>query len=105
MQQMSRNREESKKFQPQRIYLGMNEDWVNHIQPLEPLEPLELEEEMEFDKNRDVEVITPRNNFQFPVTISRHLVDWLGSLLGITYGVYSKLARALSNNNTTIRVN
>ncbi|CAK9811575.1 hypothetical protein ANTPLA_LOCUS7079 [Anthophora plagiata] len=107
-QQKSRNREDSEKFQPQRIYLGMNEDWVNDIQPLkplEPLEPLELEEEMEIDKNRDVEVITQRNSFQFPVTLSRHLVDWLGSLLGITYGVYSKLTRALSSNNTAIRVN
>ncbi|XP_076231440.1 uncharacterized protein LOC143177435 [Calliopsis andreniformis] len=79
-----------------------DEDWVNDVQPLdhlEPLEPLDMENEMG-DKNRDVEIITPKTSFQLPATLSRHLVDWLGSLLGITYGVYSKLARAIYSNNT-----
>ncbi|XP_017893189.1 uncharacterized protein LOC108632865 [Ceratina calcarata] len=91
-------------FQPQRTYLGTNEDWANDIQPLDRLEPLELEDEVENEKDREVEFVTPRTGFQFPVTLSRHFVDWLGSLLGITYGVYSKLARIIYSNNTTIRV-
>ncbi|XP_012141437.1 uncharacterized protein LOC100878523 isoform X2 [Megachile rotundata] len=87
------------KSEPERTYLS-NDDWVNDIQPLDHLEPLDIEEEEVRDKNRDVEFVTPRNGFQLPVTLSRHLVDWLGSLLGITYGVYSKLARAIYSNHT-----
>lgn len=69
--------------QTERTFLTINdEDWVNDIQPLdhlEPLEPLDLEDEIE-DKNRDVEIVTPKSSFQLPVTLSRHLVDWLGSI-------------------------
>ncbi|XP_053985819.1 uncharacterized protein LOC128880121 [Hylaeus volcanicus] len=89
--------------QTERTFLS-DDDWVNDIQPLdrlEPLEPLDLEEETQ-DKNLQVEFITPKPSFQFPVTLSRHLVDWLGSLLGVTYGVYSKLARAIYSNNTIV---
>ncbi|XP_076294629.1 uncharacterized protein LOC143215906 isoform X2 [Lasioglossum baleicum] len=84
------------------VFRLMNDDWANDIQPLdqlEPLGPLEFEDE-EGDKKTEVEFITPKPSLQFPVTISRHLVDWLGSLLGITYGVYSKLARAIYTNTT-----
>lgn len=109
MQENSKDKEDSaKKSELKVTYLGpSNDDWVNDIRPLEdlePLEPLELQDEVENDRDREVEIITPRTAFQFPVTLSRHLVDWLGSLLGITYGVYSKLARAIYTNNT-IRVN
>nr|XP_033333026.1 uncharacterized protein LOC117224317 isoform X1 [Megalopta genalis] len=79
------------------------DDCANDIQPLdqlEPLGPLELDDE-EGDKKTEVEFITPRPGLQFPATISRHLVYWLGSLLGITYEVYSKLARAIYSNATT----
>ncbi|XP_017763053.1 PREDICTED: uncharacterized protein LOC108552883 [Eufriesea mexicana] len=107
MQQSLVDREASKKSQPKGTYLKVQDDWVNDVQPLErlePLEPLELEDEVEVDKDRDVEIITPRTTFQFPVTLSRHLVDWIGSLLGITYGVYSKLSRIVNTNHTAIRV-
>ncbi|XP_071871665.1 uncharacterized protein [Bombus fervidus] len=109
MQQNSKDKEDKgKKSELKVTYLGSSDDdWVNDIRPLEdlePLEPLELQDEVENDRDREVEIITPRTAFQFPVTLSRHLVDWLGSLLGITYGVYSKLARAIYTNNT-IRVN
>ncbi|XP_034181134.1 uncharacterized protein LOC117604781 [Osmia lignaria lignaria] len=93
------NQDAEKSREPERTYLS-DDDWVNDIQPLDRLEPLEFDEEDMEDKNRDVEFVTPRNGFQLPVTLSRHLVDWLGSLLGITYGVYSKLARAIYTNNT-----
>ncbi|XP_076761774.1 uncharacterized protein LOC143429846 [Xylocopa sonorina] len=101
-------KENSTKSVPERTYLGAKEEYVNNIQPidrLERLEPLDFEDEMEIVKDRDVEFVTPRNGFHFPVTLSRHFVDWLGSLLGITYGVYSKLARIIYSNNTSIRVN
>lgn len=104
----SNSKEDSNKSQPKGImYLAANDEWVNDIQPLdhlEPLEPLELEDEIENNKDREVEIVTPRTSFQFPATLNRHLVNWLGSLLGITYGVYSKLARAIYSNNTAIRI-
>ncbi|XP_029038214.1 uncharacterized protein LOC114873738 [Osmia bicornis bicornis] len=93
------NQDAEKSREPERTYLS-DDDWVNDIQPLDRLEPLEFDEEDMEDKNRDVEFVTPRNGFQLPVTLSRHLVEWLGSLLGITYGVYSKLARVIYTNNT-----
>lgn len=98
MERYRRINEDTEKSR-ERTYLS-DDDWVNDIQPLDRLEPLEFDEEETGDKNRDVEFVTPRNGFQLPVTLSRHLVDWLGSLLGITYGVYSKLARAIYTNNT-----
>lgn len=107
MQSNSKDKENSKKSQPKGMYLAANDEWVNDIQPLdrlEPLEPLELEDEVGNNKDREVEIVTPRTSFQFPVTLSRHLVDWLGSLLGITYGIYSKLARLIYSNNTAIRI-
>ncbi|XP_043250626.1 uncharacterized protein LOC122396366 [Colletes gigas] len=85
--------------QTEKTLVLTDDDWVNDIQPLDRLEPLELEDETE-DKNLEVEFVTPRSSFQLPATLSKHLVDWLGSLLGITYGVYSKLARAIYSNNT-----
>lgn len=104
----SNSKEDSNKSQPKGImYLAANDEWMNDIQPLdhlEPLEPLELEDEIENNKDREVEIVTPRTSFQFPATLNRHLVNWLGSLLGITYGVYSKLARAIYSNNTAIRI-
>lgn len=107
MQSNSKDKENSKKSQPKGMYLAANDEWVNDIQPLdrlEPLEPLELEDEVGNNRDREVEIVTPRTSFQFPVTLSRHLVDWLGSLLGITYGIYSKLARLIYSNNTAIRI-
>lgn len=107
MQSNSKDKENSKKSQPKGMYLATNDEWVNDIQPLdrlEPLEPLELEDEVGNNRDREVEIVTPRTSFQFPVTLSRHLVDWLGSLLGITYGIYSKLARLIYSNNTAIRI-
>lgn len=107
MQSNSKDKENSKKSQPKGMYLATNDEWVNDIQTLdrlEPLEPLELEDEVGNNRDREVEIVTPRTSFQFPVTLSRHLVDWLGSLLGITYGIYSKLARLIYSNNTAIRI-
>lgn len=109
MQQISQGRglngaEESRRTEGT-LLTSSDEDWVNDIQPLdrleplEPLEPLELQDEPK-NPGRDVEIVTPKTSFQLPVTLSRHLVDWLGSLLGITYGVYSKLARAIYSNST-----
>ncbi|KZC08044.1 hypothetical protein WN55_09107 [Dufourea novaeangliae] len=106
MQESSRkNNVDAEKSRPtEHVFRLMRDDWVNDIQPLdqlEPLEPLDLEDET-VDKDSEVEFVTPKSSLQFPVTLSRHLVDWLGSLLGVTYGVYSKLAKAIYNNNTTV---
>lgn len=69
--------------------------WQNDIPAVEdaaPLGPLEIEIS---PKDRDVEFVTPATGLQLPVSLSRQLVEWLGSLLGVTYGVYTKLARAI----------
>ncbi|KAG7206126.1 hypothetical protein KM043_003519 [Ampulex compressa] len=68
------------------------EDWFNDVQPLMPLE---LQEE---GKEDGVEVITPATTLQLPATLGRHLIEWLGSLLGLTYSVYAKLVTAVHPN-------
>ncbi|KAL2715072.1 helicase SWR1-like [Vespula squamosa] len=80
------------------LYDAPRYDRFEELQPLEqlePLMPLELDEENEDKKDEDVEFITPATGLQFPTTIGRHFVEWLGSLLGLSYGIYAKLTRAI----------
>lgn len=71
----------------------LEEDWFNDIQPLEPLE---LQDEKQTDK--DVEIVTPGKTYQLPTTVGRHLIEWLGSLFGFTYSIYTKLSGATCGN-------
>lgn len=76
---------------------------LEQLEPLEPLMPLEFYEESEDNKkDEDVEFITPATGLQFPNTLGRHFVEWLGSLLGLSYGIYAKLTRAIHNSNYTL---
>lgn len=62
-----------------------DDDWFNDIQPLE------LQDE-ELDKKNEVEIVTPETTLQ--TTVGHHLLEWLGSLFGLTYSIYSKLSNA-----------
>lgn len=61
-----------------------DDDWFNDIQPLEHLE---LQDE-ELDKKNEVEIVTPET------TVGHHLLEWLGSLFGLTYSIYTNLSNA-----------
>lgn len=93
---------ESPLYNGKKLMIVMNDqEWQNDIPSLddvEPLGPLEIENT---SKDLDVEIVTPGTSLQLPVTLSRQLVEWLGSLLGLTYGVYSKLARAIHSTDNT----
>ena len=69
-----------------------DDDWFNDIQPLEQLE---LQDE-ELDKKNEVESVTPGTTL--PTTVGRHLLEWLGTLFGLTYSIYSKLSSAACGN-------
>ncbi|XP_035737358.1 uncharacterized protein LOC118448335 [Vespa mandarinia] len=98
---------ESERYQTRikTLYDEPRYDRFEELQPLEQLEPLmPLEFDVENDdnkKDKDVEFITPATTgLQFPTTLGRHFVEWLGSLLGLSYGIYAKLTRAIHNNYT-----
>jgi len=69
-----------------------DDDWFNDIQPLGQLE---LQDE-ELDKKNEVEIVTPETTL--PTTVSHHLLQWLGSLFGLTYSIYSKLSSIACGN-------
>lgn len=69
-----------------------DDDWFNDIQPLEQLE---LQDE-ELDKKNEVESVTPGTTL--PTTVGRHLLEWLGTLFGLTYSIYSKLSSTTCGN-------
>lgn len=71
-----------------------DDDWFDDIQPLEQLE---LQDE-ELDKKNEVEIVTPETTFQFPTKVSHHVLEWLGSLFGLTYSIYTKLSGATCAN-------
>lgn len=62
-----------------------DDDWFNDIQPLE------LQDE-ELDKKNEVEIVTPETTL--PTSVSHHVLEWLGSLFGLTYSIYAKLSNA-----------
>lgn len=69
-----------------------DDDWFNDIQPLGQLE---LQDE-ELDKKNEVEIVTPETTL--PTTVGRHLLEWLGTLFGFTYSIYTKLSNAACGN-------
>ncbi|XP_066585373.1 uncharacterized protein [Prorops nasuta] len=72
-------------------------DWFDEIEPLAPLGSLELQDEANEMNTNDVEIIMPGGpTFQLPAVLGRHFIDWFGSLLGFTYGVYAKLSKAIN---------
>ncbi|XP_015185468.1 PREDICTED: uncharacterized protein LOC107071195 [Polistes dominula] len=83
------------------LYDAPKNDKFDELQPLESLEPLmPLDFNEDINKNDEVEFVTPATDSNFSATLSRHFVDWLGSLLGISYGIYSKFSKAIYQNNT-----
>jgi len=77
---------------PTKTKILPDDDWFNDIQPLGQLE---LQDE-ELDKKNEVEIVTPETTL--PTTVSHHLLQWLGSLLGLTYSIYSKLSSIACGN-------
>lgn len=73
-----------------------DDDWFDDIQPLEQLE---LQDE-ELDKKNEVEIVTPETTL--PTKVSHHLLEWLGSLFGLTYSIYTKLSSAACGNEKVI---
>ncbi|XP_071570863.1 uncharacterized protein [Temnothorax nylanderi] len=69
-----------------------DDDWFNDI---EPLGQLELQDE-ELDKKNEVEIVTPGTTL--PTTVGHHLLEWLGSLFGLTYSIYTKLSSPACGN-------
>ncbi|KAK2582556.1 hypothetical protein KPH14_004847 [Odynerus spinipes] len=87
------------------LYEAPRYDRYEEFQPLErlePLPPLEFENEADDKRDDDVEFVTPGTTLQLPTTLGRHFVEWLGSLLGLTYGIYAKLTRAIHGSNYTL---
>lgn len=66
-----------------------DDDWFNDIQPLGQLE---LQDE-ELDKKNEVEIVTPGTT-----TVGRNLLEWLGTLFGLTYSIYGKLSSVACGN-------
>lgn len=66
-----------------------DDDWFDDIQPLGQLE---LQDE-ELNKKNEVEIVTPETT-----AMSHHLLEWLGSLFGFTYNIYTKLSSAACGN-------
>ncbi|XP_011863117.1 PREDICTED: uncharacterized protein LOC105559445 [Vollenhovia emeryi] len=71
-----------------------DDDWFNDIQPLGQLE---LQDD-ELDKKNEVEIVKTGTT-----TAVYHLLEWLGSLFGFTYSVYSKLSGVACGNEKAIR--
>ncbi|XP_015592840.1 uncharacterized protein LOC107266659 [Cephus cinctus] len=71
------------------------DDWLDDIEAPKQLDQLELTADSDDDSS--VESVTPHSTLHIPVTVGRHLLEWLGSLLGLTYGAYAKLALAIKN--------
>lgn len=67
--------------------LSDDNDWFRDV------EALELQDEELNDKN-EVDIASPGTTLQFPTTVGRHLVEWLGTLFGLTYKIYTKLSAA-----------
>lgn len=82
----------SNKKSSDKVKILPDDDWFNDI---EPLEQLELQDE-ELDKKNEVESVTPGTTL--PTTVGRHLLEWLGTLFGLTYSIYSKLSSAACGN-------
>lgn len=69
----------------------LNDDRSNDVQPLELLM---LQDEEAPDAKAEVEIVTPGTTIRLSTTVGQHLIEWLGSILSLTYSVYSKLSAA-----------
>lgn len=86
------------------LYEAPKYDLYEEFQPLEHAEslpPLEFTDKIE-GKSDDVEFVTEGSFLQLPTNLRRHFVEWLGSLLGLTYGIYAKLTSAIHTSNYTL---
>lgn len=66
----------------------LNDNRLNDVQPLE------LQDEEVPDARADVEIVTPGTTIRLSTTVGQHLIEWLGSIVGLTYNIYTKLSSA-----------
>jgi len=76
----------------------LSDDWSKDVQPLEQLE---LQDE-ELNNKNEVEIVTPGMTLQLP-TVGRQLIEWLGSLFGLTYRIYTKLSGPVSSSGNIVK--
>jgi len=77
----------------------LSDDWSKDVQPLEQLE---LQDE-ELDNKNEVEIVTPGMTLQLPTTVGRQLIEWFGSLFGLTYRIYTKLSGAACSSGDIVK--
>jgi len=76
-----------------------DEDWSKDVQPLGQLE---LQDE-ELNNKNEVEILTPGTTLQFPMTVGRQMIEWFGSLFGLTYRIYTKLSSAACSSGNIVK--
>lgn len=77
----------------------LNDNPLNDIQSLELLE---LQDEKVPHVETEVEIVTPGTTIRLSTTLGQHLIEWLGSIFGLTYSIYAKLsAAACGHENAT----
>ncbi|XP_014488803.1 PREDICTED: uncharacterized protein LOC106751978 [Dinoponera quadriceps] len=73
----------------------------NRLNDVQSLGLLELQnEEVPYAKS-EVEIVTPVTTIKLSTTVGQHLIDWLGSIFGLTYSIYAKLSAGACSNKTT----
>ncbi|XP_046416388.1 uncharacterized protein LOC124177726 [Neodiprion fabricii] len=77
---------------PETVKKSETDDWVDGIEAPKTVDGLELQENS--DDDSVVETTTP-TTLQLPAALGRHLLEWLGSLLNLTYGAYTRVAQAV----------
>lgn len=76
----------------------LHNDRLNDVQPLGLLE---LQNEEEPEAKTEVEIVTPGTTIRLSTTVGQHLIEWLGSIFGLTYSIYSKLSTAVCGHEKT----
>lgn len=71
------------------------DEWLDAVEAPKPL-GAGLEFQDDSDDDSVVETTTPRT-FQLPIALGKQLLDWLGALLGLTYGAYTRVAQAVKS--------
>ncbi|XP_032683490.1 uncharacterized protein LOC116849929 [Odontomachus brunneus] len=66
----------------------------NRLNDVQPLGLLELQDEEVPDARADVEIVTPGTTIRLSTTVGQQLIEWLGSIFGLTYSIYTKLSSA-----------
>ncbi|EFN82652.1 uncharacterized protein LOC105184940 [Harpegnathos saltator] len=73
------------------------DDRLNDVQSLKLLE---LQDEEVSDARAEVEIVTPGTTVRLSTTVGQHLLEWLSSIFGLTYNIYTKLSTAACSQAT-----